>query len=398
MRLSRTCGKPGGYGSLTQMVYHILLWCLALLASAAVPLRAEQAPLPALLDAAAVPHLGPNGRADYQRFLQQPVPRAFAVSTEGAWGWAASMADSTAQVAERALANCRQWGSGGCRLYALDLSVVWPGREVAAPFPPTTPLRQGPGWAVMADPRFLWQGPQGARGAYVWAHGRAAGGQDSRGTQPQPHVRVFNNAGYDVLRFDRDPATDETEEAAAWMQDALASLRARGYRRIVVGGQSRGAWNALQALQVPGLVDAVVAIAPAAHGPTGSPAHAWAFQDLRQVVHAARTPAARVAIAVFQGDEFDPGPDRRAALFRALAPQVGGLLLLDRPAGLQGHGAGTDWRFTQRFGACLFDFAEGRAEDCDQPRAPLAGPAPSPARAQTASASTPPAASMNAGR
>ena len=90
-------------------------------------------------------------------------------------------------------------------------------------------------------------------------------------------------------------------------------------RRIVIGGQSRGAWNALQALDTPGLVDGVVAVAPAAHGATGSPAWAWALEDLRQVVRAARSPLARVVVANFAGDEFDPDPDRRATLFRSLA-------------------------------------------------------------------------------
>ena len=71
-------------------------------------------------------------------------------------------------------------------------------------------------------------------------------------------------------------------------------------------------------------------------------------------------------IANFTGDEFDPDPEGRARIFRSLdAPrQVGALLFLDRPQGLEGHGAGADARFTQRYGACLLDFAEGRASRC----------------------------------
>jgi pimeloyl-ACP methyl ester carboxylesterase len=207
-----------------------------------------------------------------------------------------------------------------------------------------------------------------ARGAYVWAHGRAAGGQDSRGSQPQPHVRTFNNAGWDVLRFDRDPAVDETETAAAWLRGALRTLRAQGYTRVVVGGQSRGAWNALQVLDEPGLVDGVVAVAPAAHGPKGSPAWAWAVQELRQVLDRVRNPAARVVVATFAGDEYDPDPEARARLFRALAaPRVAGLLFLDRPAGLAGHGSGSESAFTQRYGACMLGFVESRVAGCSQP-------------------------------
>lgn len=339
----------------------------ALLLAGPAAARAEPVPPSpplALLDAARVPHLAEAGRADYQRFLLQPTPRAFAVSEDGAWGWAAAIADDPHATETRALENCARWGGLTCRLYARDLEVVWPGLEVAAPLPPQAALLAGRGWALVPDGRFLWQGAQAARGAYLWAHGRAAGGADSRGSQPQPHARAFNNAGYDVLRLDRDPATDETEAGAAWMRQALAELRARGYARVVAAGQSRGGWNALQALDAPVRPDAVIAIAPAAHGPTGSPAWAWALDDLRRIVAAARAPTTRVAIAAFADDEYDPDPAQRSAIFGALAGRTAGLLLLDRPAGLSGHGAGGDWRFTLRYAGCLLDFAEGRVRSC----------------------------------
>jgi len=240
--------------------------------------------------------------------------------------------------------------------------VTWPGRESRARLAAEVPLQAGEGWSLVPDGRFLWQGAAASRGAYVWAHGRAATGQDSRGSQPQPHVRIFNNAGYDVWRFDRDPATDETEAAAGWLRTALQSLRAAGYPRVVVGGQSRGAWNALQMLDQPGLADAVVAVAPAAHGARGSAAWAWALDDLRRVVAEARDPAARVVVATFAEDEFDPDPRRRSGIFRGLAAKVGGLLFLVRPAEVSGHGGGADARFTLRYGGCVLEFVERRAE------------------------------------
>ena len=349
------------------MAFHIqlLFACCATLLAAALPVagRAEQPPpaRAAVLNADAPPYLTVAGRKDYQRFLQQATPRAFALSPDGSWGWAAAL-DTPKATEARAIEICAGWGGQGCRVYARDLQVVWPGRESGPPPVREAVLASGPGWSLSADERFLWQGPGAARGAYLWAHGRAAGGQDSRGGQPQPHVRIFNNAGYDVLRFDRAPATDETDAAAAWMRSALSELRAQGYAKIVVGGQSRGAWNALQALDRPGLAEAV---APAAHGATGSAAWAWALDDLRQVVRAARSPLARVAIANFTGDEFDPDPEGRSQIFRSLSsPRVGALLFLDRPQGLEGHGAGADARFTQRYGARLLEFAEGRSSRC----------------------------------
>jgi hypothetical protein len=341
---------------------------LALLLLSAMPAAAERpaAAAPdaaALLDPARVPYLSEQGRADYARFLLQPTPRVFALSPNGAWGWAAAIEDDAEATEMRALENCRRWAGQECEVHVRDLTLV-DGSYSPPPVPRAPLAGEGP-WQLNADRRFIWHGPERARGVYVWAHGRSPGGADSRGSQPQPHARAFNNAGYDIIRLDRDPRLDETEAGAAWMRKALAELRARGYRRVVAAGQSRGAWNALQALDQPGLADAVIAIAPAAHGPTGSPAHAWALDDLRRIVARASAPGARVAIANFQGDPFDPDPTQRAAIFRSFTGRVGALMVLDRPAGIEGHGGGNDWRFTTRYAECLLDFAEGRTRSCD---------------------------------
>src|SRR5690349_6091487 len=88
------CNPARRCGFLTFMGYHILL-SFILCAAALLPARAEPPRIP-VLDAAAVPHLGPEGREDYARFLLQATPRAFALSPEGAWGWAAALPDAAA--------------------------------------------------------------------------------------------------------------------------------------------------------------------------------------------------------------------------------------------------------------------------------------------------------------
>lgn len=319
---------------------------------------------PDLLNAAAVPYVPAAGHKDYEYFLQQDTPRAFVVGENGAWSFAAGGVSTSATEA-RALELCQGWGGRACKVYARDLEVVWSGNPSRPPPVTEQVLDDGPGWGLVRDRRFLWRGPGKARGLYVWAHGRAANGQDGRGAQPQPHVRAFNNAGYDVVRFDRAPDTDDTNAAAIWLRQGLEKLRAQGYGRVVVGGQSRGAWNALQMLDQPGLVDAVVAIAPAAHGPQGSRAWAWALDDLNRIVDAARSPQSKVVVANFAGDEYDPDPEGRARIFRRLASHVGGLAFLDRPPGLQGHGSAATEAFTRRYAACLLDFAESRTTTCN---------------------------------
>jgi hypothetical protein len=66
---------------------------------------------------------------------------------------------------------------------------------------------------------------------------------------------------------------------------------------------------------------------------------------------------ARLAAANFRDDPFDAEPDRRAALMRQYGQRFAGFLLIDRPEGLTGHGAGASSAFNTRYGACLLNFA-----------------------------------------
>jgi hypothetical protein len=333
---------------------------LLLLALAGGGARAEApvaAPMP-LLDPASVPGLGTNGRAELARVLLRNLPRAFAIGPGGAYASRSGNAAPEA-VAQAALEACQAHTPGRlpCQLWLRDLEIVFPGREWAPAPPP-----EGAGWReemreTVPDPRFLWWGPARAQGVVLWAHGRNTGGEDSRGRQPQAWLRHLNNAGYDIWRFDRDPAADFVARAAGWMRADLAALRAQGYRRVVAAGQSRGGWNALQALDTPGLAEVAIAIAPAALGTMDEAGQARQMAALRGVVAAATGAAAtRVAVANFRDDPFDGLPEERAAVLRALAPQAAAFLLIDRPEGLQGHAAGASAAFSLRFGPCLLRF------------------------------------------
>lgn len=321
----------------------LLLWCAAP-AAAQVP----------LLDLPASAGLRERDRANIARFLTMNLPRVLALGPDGAFGWhAVTPADA---LEARALESCqRRSGGVPCWIAVRDLAIVAPGQEWAPPPPPATARLAYWSHETVADGRFLWWGEAQARGVLVWAHGRT-GGTDLRGNQPQSWIRRFNNAGYDVWRFDRDPRTDSTTRAAAWLRDDLAELRRRGYRRVIVAGQSRGGWNAMMMLDTPGLADVVVAIAPAAHGSAGEAAPSRQLADTRALVGAVRARAARLAVASFRDDPFDHAPDQRPEVLRGFADRLAGFLLIDRPEGLPGHGAGATTAFNDRFGACLLRF------------------------------------------
>ncbi len=313
----------------------------------------------AILDSAAVPHLPQSGRASYEAFLLVNLPRAFAVSSDGKMGWQTGGTIETAR--EKALASCANKGGKDCAIYAENLQVVWQGRKPEALTPVPGPLFGGSGWEFVPDQHYFWRGPAAARGVYVFGHGTAAttqGNRDARGFQPHSYVRHFNNNGYDVIRFDRAPSTDLTDSAAGWLREGLRKVRAMGYRQVIVGGQSRGAWNSLQILDTAGLADVVIAVSAAAHGTDSMRQSANGMAELYQMFRSAAAPAARVAIVNFRNDPFEENPDKRFALADdLLAPRVAALLKINQPEGIKGHGGGYSLDFANRYSACLLRFA-----------------------------------------
>lgn len=73
----------------------------------------------------AIPYLAEPGREQYRVFLGKPLPRAFAVSSSGAWSWAEDGEDPAAYVLE----HCQAASQQPCKLYAVDNDVVWADRD-----------------------------------------------------------------------------------------------------------------------------------------------------------------------------------------------------------------------------------------------------------------------------
>ena len=299
----------------------------------------------------APPGLTQVGRNDYASFLEMNLPRAMAIGSNGAYGWYSSVT-SLDDARAKALQSCANKGASDCRTYAEDLQVI--ASPVSIGSPPAT-LIQGGSYAIVPDSRYFWRGPARARGIDVWGHGKS-GWTDSRGIEPQAHVRIFNNVGFDVVRFDRDPQRDYTDLARDWLRDSAHQLRAMGYKQIVVGGQSRGAWNALQTLAVPGLVDGIVAISPASLN------YAQAYMqraELQRLLGDANSPNAKVVVVEFAGDGYAGDIAQRATDVRqALQGRVASMLLIDQPPGYSGHGAGASPKFALEYGQRIYRFIE----------------------------------------
>jgi hypothetical protein len=260
------------------------------------------------------------------------------VSGAAAWGLASGAADADAARAA-ALADCAE--------DALAKGVAGECRLGPAP-PPARAGRLGP----FGEAPFLrrW-GPARARGVVVWGHGSSGPrGPDLRATATPGVVTLLNQAGWDVLRYDRHPAEDRDPAALERLLAGVEALRGSGYRRVVLGGVSRGGWRAMQvAAERPDAVYAVVALAPAAWGQVATNGRGEvALASFRAVVARLGASGVRLAVAVYDADPYDPSPAERAA---AVAALPGALALW--PEGYGGHGGGEDWRFTHGMGGHL---------------------------------------------
>ena len=199
--------------------------------------------------------------------------------------------------------------------------------------------------AVAPDPAVPQRGPGDAVGALVWLHPSYAGDQPP---PAPPWTARLVAAGWYVWRMDRAGPGDPLDAGAQRLAAGRAALRALGYRRVLLAGDSRGAFIALRALAVPGVADAVVLTAPAAHGRSEA-RRPQALADFSAAMDAAAVGGvARIALVLFADDAWDPDPVERAGMFRAGVARMGIVgLLIDRPGA-----------FDALFGACLAAFID----------------------------------------
>lgn len=231
------------------------------------------------------------------------------------------------------------------------------GRARAAPGPLPAIGRLG------AQPYGENKGAQAA-GLIVWSHGYMSG-KDSTGNAPQGEVATFTRQGYDLYRFDREWIGDWPGDATA-LVDAARQAKAMGYKRVVLAGQSAGAWVSMAAALRGAPVDGVISVAAAHHGHVKDMRDvSVARSDWQQIVRGIR-PEPRIVMVNFAGDDYDVGgrmDDARSA-FAASGVQA---LVISDPPGFKGHGAANANAFPRRYGACINAFIETGAHQLPCP-------------------------------
>jgi len=219
---------------------------------------------------------------------------------------------------------------------------------------------------VAAWPERPILGPSVAKGVVLWSHGGGRGGSLS----PNPfYLEALALSGWDVYRLNRHSSEDATRLGAPALAERADALRAEGYRRVVLAGQSVGGWQALAAAARTDAVEAVVATAPAGHGKRGVSdkwrLNASKLYGLLETMH-----PARVMLFFFAGDDFDPGGRGKeaAAILKARGLRH---VIVDSPPGLRGHDVASSAGFAREFASCIAAFiAADPADDdvrCDEP-------------------------------
>ena len=211
-------------------------------------------------------------------------------------------------------------------------------------------------WALGLDPAFhrALLGPQKAMGVVVWSHGRSLSYQDWKSPNP-PYLEALRAAGWDVMRFDRLRDEDTLGTSSRRLAAYANQLKKEGYRRVVLAGQSFGAFLSLMAADRSNAVDAVVATAPAAFGSFSEFYHSWRLNATRLYPILARIKRARVMLFYFHDDDFDPGG--RGAQSRKILAQHGlPFAVINQPEYLTGHWASGTGLFMRRFSGCIRTF------------------------------------------
>lgn len=288
-------------------------------------------------------------------FLNFGPHRAFVIGADGRASWYVGVGGADPGTAvSSALKRCEERGKPPCTLHVVNNYTVtgadWraevPAR--AADAPDIGRLRPEPYWSM--------RGPKLANGLIVWSHGYMAGKNATSGA-PQSWIGRFTRMGYDLYRFDREWIVDWAGDATA-LAEAVRKARELGYRRVVLAGQSAGAWVSLAALARGAPVDGVISIAAAHHGEVikmrGDTTRARS--EWQNVIEALK-PGPRVVLVNFAEDTYDVGgrmADARAAFAKSGVAAV----VIDHPEGFKGHGAASDLAFARKFGGCIESFID----------------------------------------
>lgn len=190
-----------------------------------------------------------------------------------------------------------------------------------------------------------------------------------------PYVYGLNtHSGWDVIAAKFPNAEPYSLNAipgsAMYLMQRVDELHAQGYKKVIVAGQSWGAWITVVAAKQNGAekhIDALLLTAPANYGTSVWQGKPNSYFILNKTEYEANIKTIRVPTAAifFKDDGFDPG-GRGPVTRDTFAANHVAAMVIDQPPGFLGHGGGWMPQFDYIYGGCLDTFLEQpRTMQCD---------------------------------
>lgn len=224
-------------------------------------------------------------------------------------------------------------------------------------------------------------GPAKAKGLVIWNHGYSP---DKLAPEKVPPVmQYFAEAGWDSYHLQRHPiiGVGKGKAVAGATHDLTTPLilhmleqpAVRAYSRILLMGQSRGAFATIQTGSLKPKIHGILPLSPAGFGDAGKSAE-WRQNDtyIRELWEGYKNSGILVAAGFFSGDDWfeTQQPNVRGPYAEKRLTELGvANFIINQPAyhDMQGHGGGQSWEFARRFGPCLQQFFEtGQKPSCGE--------------------------------
>lgn len=219
-------------------------------------------------------------------------------------------------------------------------------------------------------------GPEKAKGVIYYARGwgqfECCRNRDDFQMVPY-FLRSLSLTGWDVLaaKIPEGPRSERASEAVpggvAFLKRRVRELKAQGYKRVVLGGHSWGAWLSLAAAQEADLgADMLLLNSPSTYGPDvipggprrgmPNPLHIRNWTEFGPLIDGVKVP---LVLMLFADDPFEPAAADRGAYARETLKARGiAYMVIDKPAGFTGHSGPWLPVFDFAFGGCIRAFME----------------------------------------
>jgi hypothetical protein len=230
-------------------------------------------------------------------------------------------------------------------------------------------------------------GADKAKGLVIWNHGYSP---DKLAPEKVPPVmQYFAEAGWDSYHLQRHPiiGVSKGKSVAGATHDLTTPLilhvleqpAVRAYSRIVLMGQSRGAFATIHVGSLKPKIHGILPLSPAAFGDAGK-SREWRQNDtyIRELWEKYKDSGILVAAGFFSGDDWfeTQQPNVRGPYAEKRLTELGvANFIINQPTyqDMQGHGGGQSWEFARRYGPCLQHFFEtGQKPSCSEENAATA--------------------------